>query len=76
MKSVLDHRMSQAKQVCFCQSIEDIVDNYYMQKIIRFINMVFCVSVPSILDDYVSDEEYSPIQSNKNRNICIVDDFV
>jgi len=32
------------------EKIEDIVDNYYVQKFIRFMNIAFCVNVPSILD--------------------------
>lgn len=32
------------------EKIEDIVDNYYVQKFIRFMNIAFCVNIPSILD--------------------------
>ena len=44
--------------------------------------MIFCINVPPILDEldeldnYVSNEEYSPIQPNINKNINIMDDFV
>ncbi len=37
------------------EKIEDIVENDYVQKLVRFINIVFCVSAPSVLTLDVED---------------------